>query len=106
MILSKKGNKKGADQLRGCPGWSVPVLFANSRTQVFSRQGPAPVLFANPRRQVFSRQGPYLIKDKIIQVRYMHSQRIVDEFVRRKIVESSKIQMLYFRKFNSKSLNW
>ena len=25
---------------RGCPGWSVPLLFANPRRQVFPRQGP------------------------------------------------------------------
>ena len=27
-------------RLRGCAGWSAPVLFANPRRQVFSRQGP------------------------------------------------------------------
>ena len=26
--------------LRGCAGWSVPLLFANPRRQVFSRRGP------------------------------------------------------------------
>ena len=28
------------DVLSGSPGWSVPVLFANLRRQVFSRRGP------------------------------------------------------------------
>ena len=27
-------------RLCGCSGWSAPVLFANPRRQVFSRQGP------------------------------------------------------------------
>ena len=27
-------------RLRGCAGWSTPVLFANPRRQVFSRRGP------------------------------------------------------------------
>ena len=59
---------KALISLRGCAGWSAPVLFANHRRQVFSRQAlislrgcvgwSAPVLFANHRKQVFSRQGP------------------------------------------------
>ena len=27
-------------RLRGCAGWSAPELFANPRSQVFSRRGP------------------------------------------------------------------
>ena len=40
MILSRKGIIKALVSLCGCAGWSVPLLFANLRRQVFSRQGP------------------------------------------------------------------
>ena len=40
MILSKKPITKALIRLRGCAGWSAPVLFANPRRQVFSRRGP------------------------------------------------------------------
>ena len=41
MILSIKGTTKVLIiLLLGCVGWSAPVLFANSRRQFFSRQGP------------------------------------------------------------------
>ena len=39
MILSKK-QKKALIRLRGCAGWSAPVLFTNPRRQGFSRRGP------------------------------------------------------------------
>ena len=37
MILSGKRLTKALIRLRGWAGWSVPVLFANPRRQVFSR---------------------------------------------------------------------
>ena len=40
IILSKKRITKALIRLRGCAGWSAPVLFANHRKQVFSCQGP------------------------------------------------------------------
>ena len=40
MVLSKMRLTKGLIKLRRCAGWSAPVLFANLRRQVFSRQGP------------------------------------------------------------------
>ena len=40
VILSNKLITKALIRQRGCTGWSVPVLFANLRRQVFSRQGP------------------------------------------------------------------
>ena len=40
MILSKKKITKVLIRLRGCAGWSVPVLFASSSRQVFSHRGP------------------------------------------------------------------
>ena len=40
MILSKKRITKALIRLRGCAGWSAPVLFANHRRQVSSRRGP------------------------------------------------------------------
>ena len=40
MIHSKKQITKVLISLRGCAGWSVPLLFANPRRQVFSRRGP------------------------------------------------------------------
>ena len=38
--LSKKTNKNALNRLRGCTGWSVPVLFAKPQRQVFSHRGP------------------------------------------------------------------
>ena len=38
--FSKKRITKALIRLRGCAGWSAPVLFANPRRQVFSRRGP------------------------------------------------------------------
>ena len=38
MVLSKK--RDTLVRLRGCVGWSAPVLFATPRRQVFSRRGP------------------------------------------------------------------
>ena len=40
IILSKTRIIKALIRLRGCAGWSAPVLFANPRRQVFSRRGP------------------------------------------------------------------
>ena len=40
MLLSKKRITKALIRLRGCAGWSAPLLFANHRRQVFSRRGP------------------------------------------------------------------
>ena len=40
MILFKKRIIKELIRLRGCAGWSAPLLFANPRRQVFSRRGP------------------------------------------------------------------
>ena len=40
MILSIKGITKALIRLRGCAGWSVPVLFPNPRRQVLSCRGP------------------------------------------------------------------
>ena len=39
MIRFKKRITKALIRLRGCAGWSAPVLFANPR-QVYSRRGP------------------------------------------------------------------
>ena len=38
MVLSKKRITKVLIRLRGCAGWSAPVLFANPERQVFLRQ--------------------------------------------------------------------
>ena len=35
-----KSKKKALTRLRGCAGWSAPVLFTNPRRQGFSRRGP------------------------------------------------------------------
>ena len=40
MTLLDKGITKALISLRGCAGWSAPVLFVNPRGQVFSRRGP------------------------------------------------------------------
>ena len=40
MVLFKKRIAKALIRLRGCAGWSAPLLFANSRRQIFSRRGP------------------------------------------------------------------
>ena len=41
MVLSKTQITKALIRLRGCAGWSVPVLFVNPRRQVFSHRGPS-----------------------------------------------------------------
>ena len=46
IILSKTRTTKALIRLRGCAGWSAPVLFANPRRQVFSRRGPNKVCFS------------------------------------------------------------
>ena len=40
IILSNKRITKVLFRLHGCPGWSAPLLFANSRREVFSCRGP------------------------------------------------------------------
>ena len=40
MILCNKGITKKLIRLRGCAGWSAPLLFAHHRRQVLSRRGP------------------------------------------------------------------
>ena len=40
MILLDKRITKALISLRGCAGWSAPVLFANTRRQGFPRRGP------------------------------------------------------------------
>ena len=40
MKLSKKRTTKALIRLRGCAGWSAPVLFATPQRQVYSRRGP------------------------------------------------------------------
>ena len=37
MVLSNKRMTKALIRLRGCAGWSAPLLFANPRRQVFLR---------------------------------------------------------------------
>ena len=40
MILFIKRITKVLIRLRGCTGWSAPLLFSNPRRQVFLRRGP------------------------------------------------------------------
>ena len=40
MILSKTRITNALISLRGCEGWSAPLLFANPRRQVFTWRGP------------------------------------------------------------------
>ena len=40
MVLFKKRISKALIRLRGCAGWSAPLLFAHPRRQTFSRRGP------------------------------------------------------------------
>ena len=40
IVLYKTRITKALIRLRGCAGWSAPVLFANPRRQVSSRCGP------------------------------------------------------------------
>ena len=47
IILSKKRMTKTLIRLRGCAGWSAPVLFAKPRRQVFSRRGPYDSFYKN-----------------------------------------------------------
>ena len=40
MLISEKRTTKALIRLRGCAGWSAPLLFANLRRQVFSLRDP------------------------------------------------------------------
>ena len=40
MILSNKRITKSLIRLRGCAGWTAPLLFENHRRQFFSRRDP------------------------------------------------------------------
>ena len=40
IVLYKTRTTKALIRLRGCAGWSAPVLFANPRRKIFSRRGP------------------------------------------------------------------
>ena len=40
MVLSKKRITEVLIRLRGCAGWSAPVLFADPDRHVFLRRGP------------------------------------------------------------------
>ena len=54
MILSNKRIIKALMSLRGCAGWSMPVLFANPRRQVFFRRGPnSKILMFSHQKQDF-----------------------------------------------------
>ena len=53
---------KALISMRGCAGWSAPLLFANPRRQVFSRRGPYVTLM-----DVFSAKLKKLKKDKVIE---------------------------------------
>ena len=44
MILSNKHITKALIRLRGCAGWSAPLLFTNHQRPVFLRRGPFIVL--------------------------------------------------------------
>ena len=45
MILYKERMTMALIRLRGCAGWSAPLLFANHRRQVFSHRGPYHLLY-------------------------------------------------------------
>ena len=47
MKLSSKRITKALICLRGCAGWSAPLLFANHRSQVLSRRGPIFIIRLN-----------------------------------------------------------
>ena len=47
MILSNKQITQALIRLRGCAGWSAPLLFANLRRQVLSRRGPYYILLTS-----------------------------------------------------------
>ena len=49
MGLSTKQITKALIRLRGCAGWSAPVLFANPRRRVFSRRGSCGPIMVNPK---------------------------------------------------------
>ena len=53
MILSNKRMTKALIRLRGCAGWSVPLLFANHRRQVFLRRGPYSICVLYALHRVF-----------------------------------------------------
>ena len=44
MILYNKRITKALIRLRGCAGWSAPLLFADYQRQIFSRRGSSYLL--------------------------------------------------------------
>ena len=52
MILSEPRIEKVLIRLRGCAGWSAPLLFANHRKQVFSRRGPLMIYLQTDRTKL------------------------------------------------------
>ena len=53
MVLSEKGITKALIRLRGCTGWSAPVLFANPQ-----RQDRKPMLHPNHNHMHIFRPRP------------------------------------------------
>ena len=55
-------------RLRGCAGWSAPLLFANLRRQVFSRLGPNIVCYFVLRKStnLATRATPHRFEENII----------------------------------------
>ena len=51
MIVFRKRITKALISLRGCAGWSAPLLSANSRRLVFSRRGP--YMIQNHKKQCY-----------------------------------------------------
>ena len=45
MVLPKQRITKALISLRGCAGWSVPLLFTNPQRQVSLRRGPLIIVF-------------------------------------------------------------
>ena len=70
MILSKKRITKVLIRLRGCAGWSAPLLLANPRRQVFLCHGPDSLYYKQygPRSDCF--HGINLTRDQSDQGSY------------------------------------
>ena len=60
MLLSNKRITKALIRLRGCAGWSAPVLFTNLRRQIFSRRGPNNIILIMENRTKLKQHCPFL----------------------------------------------
>ena len=105
MIISKMQIKKALIRLRVCAGWSVPLLFANPRRQVFSHQGPFVLYRIMAARPPYINEQPLNLK-WISRVATVREKILEDENFSRSGIMGNFIyfQSGKFRKKNGKKV--